>query len=157
MQRHYGSSKRNSLSQGISQAYFPDHASRRRFPPDWRSPVKGLRQIPAPAGREFARSVGNSVTAPCPDANISYRPPSVDLFIDGANFDGRIDIIRLYFVRRHRDALPAVFLCPPPPSVARIERSEIRGRPINMATLSPGFADAQPGLPLAHIQLRRAQ
>src|SRR5260370_11966352 len=31
-------------------------------------------------------------------------------------------------------------------SVARIERSEIRDRPINTATPPPGFAGAQPGL-----------
>ena len=31
-------------------------------------------------------------------------------------------------------------------AVARIERSEIRDRPINLATPLPGFAGAQPGL-----------
>src|SRR5215470_734131 len=31
-------------------------------------------------------------------------------------------------------------------TVARIERSEIRGRPIRTATPPPGFATAQPGL-----------
>src|SRR5262249_37410687 len=35
-------------------------------------------------------------------------------------------------------------------SVARIERSEIRDRPVNTATLPPGFAGAQPGLRSRH-------
>src|SRR5258708_7216315 len=41
-------------------------------------------------------------------------------------------------------------------TVARIERSEIRERPIKAATLFPGFADAQPGLRLLILKKERA-
>src|SRR5260370_34055733 len=47
---------------------------------------------------------------------------------------------------RHADRFLIVFLLVAERAVARIERSEIRGRSILMAALSPGFAGAQPGL-----------
>jgi hypothetical protein len=114
--------QRNSLPQGIWQRNFFRIAGRRHDPRRIGAAVsKACDKFPAPEGQGIIRPSQGNVSTPAgnsqgrarnrrqhcnPDANVACRSFFGRSFVDGANFDGKIDRIRSWLYKLR---LPARF------------------------------------------------